>query len=249
MSVDPPRRTWVEQVMGLPISVLARGERAQSPEAAEAVSCVMAELRDVDDRFSLYRAGSELSLLARGELDLDACHHDVLEVSLLCVEATRLTGGLFDPVTPDGTWDPSGIVKGWAVERAARHLAEVPDLDWCLNGGGDVAVLTPSGEPFGVGVQDPRDAHAVLMVLATTTGAVATSGTAARGAHLYDPRTGKPSCSPLLAVTVAGPSLQVADVLATAAFVAGADWRDVLAPVPGYLGYAVDGAGQLEVYP
>ena len=229
-----PRRTWVEQVMGMPISVLARGDGAQSSHAADAVSCVMAELRAVDGRFSLYQEGSELSRLARGELALDACHPEVRDVLLMCEEATRLTRGLFDPVTPDGTWDPSGLVKGWAVERAARHLAAVSELDWCLNGGGDVVVLTPSGEPFGVGVQDPRDGQAVLTVLATTTGAVATSGTAARGAHLYDPRTGGPSCSPLLSVTVAGPSLRVADVLAAA---------------PGYLGYAVGGAGQLEEYP
>ena len=243
------RRSWVEQVMGLPISVLARGPRAQSEQAAEAVSLVMAELREVDARFSLYLPQSQLSQLSRGELDLDSCHPDVREVSLLCAEATSLTKGLFDPFTPSGVWDPSGLVKGWAAERASRHLAAVADLDWCLNAGGDVALLTPSGEPFGVGIQDPRDAQAVLMVLTSTTGAVATSGTAARGAHLYDPRTGAPSRSALQGVTITGPSLTTADVLATAAFVASDAWRDLVAVAPGYVGHAVTADGRVEQYP
>jgi thiamine biosynthesis lipoprotein len=240
------RRSWVEQVMGLPVSVLARGPGAQGVLAAGAVARVMAELRAVDRRFSLYLADSELSRLNRGELDLPGCHPEVREVARLCAEATSLTGGWFEPRTPTGIWDPSGLVKGWAVERAAQHLAAVPGLDWCLNAGGDVAVLTPSGEPFGVGVQDPRDPQAVLTVLATTTGAVATSGTAARGAHLYDPLTGRPASAPFLSVTVAGPSLRIADVLATAAFVAGGAWRDVVDRAPGYRGYVVLDDGSVE---
>ncbi len=232
--------------MGLPVSVLARGSEARGSLAAEAVARVMAELYEVDGRFSLYLAGSELSRLSRGEMDLSGCHPDVREVALRCGEATALTGGWFDPVTPEGVWDPAGLVKGWAAERALRHLAAVQGLDWCLNAGGDVAVLTPSGRPFGVGLQDPRDPQAVLTVLSTTTGAVATSGTAARGAHLYDPHTGHPTDSPLLSVTITGPSLWVADVLATAAFVAGTGWRELVHRAAGYRGYAVLDNGRVE---
>lgn len=246
VTAEPMRRSWVDQVMGLPVSVLARGAAAPGLLAAEAVARVIAELREVDGRFSLYQPGSELSRLNRGELDLPGCHRDVREVALLCAEATMLTGGWFDPVTPEGVWDPSGLVKGWAAERATRHLAAVVGLDWCLNAGGDVVVLTPSGEPFGVGLQDPSDPQAVLTVLATTSGAVATSGTAARGAHLYDPHTGRPSSSPLLSMTVTGPSLRVADVLATAAFVAGTEWREVVGRAPAYRGYAVTDDGRVE---
>ena len=66
--------------MGLPISVLARGPDAQGPSAAEAVAQVMAELREVDRLFSLYKADSEVSRLNRAELDLTSCHPDVAEV-------------------------------------------------------------------------------------------------------------------------------------------------------------------------
>jgi thiamine biosynthesis lipoprotein len=241
-----PRRSWVEQVMGLPVSILARGADADSGVAAEAVAAVYTELREVDDRFSLYQRGSELSRLARGELTLADCHPDVRDVERRCEWFTRLTGGLFDPRTPAGVWDPSGLVKGWSAARASRYLAVVPDLDWCLNAGGDVAVLTPSGSPFTVGIQDPRDPGRLLAAVPLTTGALATSGTAARGAHLYDPRTSDLASSPWLSVSVLGPDLETADVLATAAFVAGPDWQGLLAAAPDYAGMAVDAAGSLH---
>jgi FAD:protein FMN transferase len=242
----PPRRSWVEQIMGLPISVLARGERAQSPEAEQAVRSVFRELADIDAVFSPYRPDSAVSRLQRGEIGLADCEDDVREVASRCDAATELTGGLFDATRPDGTWDPSGLVKGWAAERAARHLADLPEVDWCLNAGGDVIVLSPSGRAFTVGVQDPRDARRVAAAVACTAGAVATSGTAARGAHLYDPRNGTPASTRWLSISVLGPSLETADVLATAAFVAGDRWKDVVALVVGYSALGIDADGGLH---
>ncbi|MGB8651654.1 MAG: FAD:protein FMN transferase [Mycobacteriales bacterium] len=219
MPETAPRRSWVEQVMGLPVSVLARGDGASSAAAEQAVRAVYDELHEVDAVFSPYREDSEVTRLARGQLALADCRDDVREVVRRCREARERTGGLFDAHRPDGRWDPSGLVKGWAVERAARHL-EAPATDWCLNAGGDVVVLSPSGVPFAVGIQDPHDGTRVAAVLERTGGGVATSGTAARGAHLYDPRTGA-AVRAVASVTVSGPSLETADVLATAAFVGG----------------------------
>jgi thiamine biosynthesis lipoprotein len=238
----PSRRSWVEQIMGMPISVLARGDASRSPEADRAVGALFRELVGVDAVFSLYKPDSDASRLARGEIGWDDCHADVRVVADRCARAKELTGGLFDAVTPDGTWDPSGLVKGWAAERAARQLAEVP-VDWCLNAGGDVIVVSPSGEEFTVGIQDPRDVRRLAAAVPCATGAVATSGTAARGAHLYDPRNGSRAASSWLSISVLGPSLETADVLATAAFVAGDRWPDVLALVPGYAGLGIDAAG------
>lgn len=228
--------------MGMPISVLARGDGAWSDDAAAQVEQVFAELRDVDARFSLYREDSEVSRLSRGEMALEDCHPDLRDVAARCARATADTGGLFDPTTPLGVWDPSGLVKGWAAERATRHLHE--GVDWCLNAGGDVAVVAPSGRPFGVGIQDPRDRSAVLTTLQIAKGAVATSGTAARGQHLYDPRSGSASVAAWLSVSITGPSLEQADVLATAACVAGSGWERLLPA--GYAGLAVDLEGRLH---
>ena len=205
--------------MGLPVSVLLRGPSARGLEAASAVQAVYEELRNVDAVFSTWRHDSEVSRLSRGEVAVGDCSDDVRLVAARCEQARTDTAGLFDAARPEGGWDPSGLVKGWAVERASRHLAGLP-LDWCLNAGGDVLVQAPSGEAFGIGIADPRDPTGVLALLHLTSGAVATSGTAARGAHLWDPRTGKPALS-VSSVTVSGPTLLEADVLATSAFVAG----------------------------
>jgi thiamine biosynthesis lipoprotein len=235
--------------MGLPISVLARGERAQSLEADRAVRSTFRELVDVDAVFSPYRSDSVVSQLQRGEIGLADSDQDIRDVARRCDRATELTGGLFDATRPDGTWDPSGLVKGWAAERAARHLAQLPDIDWCLNAGGDVVVLSPSGRPFTVGIQDPRDVRRVASAVGCSAGAVATSGTAARGAHLYDPRSASPASSRWLSISVLGPSLETADVLATAAFVAGDQWKDVVALVAGYAGLGIDADGGLHRTP
>jgi thiamine biosynthesis lipoprotein len=129
-------------------------------------------------------------------------------------------------------------VKGWAVERASRLL---PDgLDWCVTAGGDVVVRSPSGVPFRIGIEDPRDRTRLLAVVAVTEGGVATSGTAARGTHLYDPRSGTAATS-LLSLTVVAPTLQEADVLATAAFVDGG-LRLVQAAAHEGMAVAPDGA-------
>jgi thiamine biosynthesis lipoprotein len=235
--------------MGLPISVLARGERARSPEAEVAVRSAFRELVDVDAVFSPYRPDSVVSQLQRGEITLADCDENVRDVADRCDAATELTGGLFNATRPDGRWDPSGLVKGWAAELAARHLGELSDLDWCLNAGGDVVVLAPTGQPFTIGIQDPADAGRIATAVACSTGAVATSGTAARGGHLYDPRNGAPATSQWLSISVLGPSLETADLLATAAFVAGDQWKDVVSLVAGYAGLGIDTNGAVHGTP
>lgn len=235
------RRSWVEQVMGMPISVLARGDDAGSAAAEAAVKELYAELVEVDRVFSPYKPDSDVSRLGRGEIGWDEVSAEVRDVAERCAAARELTGGLFDADLPDGGWDPSGLVKGWAVERAGDRLRAVEGVDWCLNAGGDVLVVCPSAEPFTIGIQDPHDSGRVVASLARTGGAVATSGTAARGEHLYDPRTGRAVETRWLSVSVSGPSLEYADILATAAFVAGEGWPTVLLPRYEGLGVLADG--------
>ncbi len=221
----PDRRTWVEMVMGLPVSVTVRGPGARGEAPDRVVRTLFAHLHRVDAVFSTYRATSEISLLRRGVLARDLAGPDVREVLDLCEQARVLTAGLFDaePAGPDGRrhLDPSGLVKGWAVERAARGLDALAGLDWLVNAGGDVLGRARRGPAWRVAVEDPRDRARVLVVLPVSDGAVATSGTAARGRHLLDPRTGRPAADQLLSATVTGASLTWADVLATAAFVEG----------------------------
>jgi thiamine biosynthesis lipoprotein len=232
-----PKRAFVEQVMGLPVSVLLRGPGAEAPYVSRKVAAFFSELRQVDAVFSTYRDDSEISRLDRGELTLGACAPEVREVLALCDRAQALTEGLFD-ARAGGHLDPSGLVKGWAVERAARLLPR-DDVDICVNAGGDVLTTCLVGrEPWRIGIEDPHDRTGVLATVELRNGAVATSGTAARGAHLLDPRDGTAAAS-IASVSVRGPSLMVADVLATAAFVRGREALDEVARHDGYAGLVV----------
>ncbi|GAB3147095.1 FAD:protein FMN transferase [Amycolatopsis stemonae] len=230
------RRSWTRAVMGTQASLHLRGPRLHcDPAVAPAVAGAFGHLRAADELFSTYRADSQVSALRRGELPRDQWHPWLAEVVELCEEARERTDGYFDAWLPGG-FDPSGLVKGWATEQAAAHLGRLRGFAHYLNVGGDiVARVTPSaGPPWRVGVADPADATELLAILDLRAGGVATSGTAARGAHIVDPHTGTHPAG-LLAVTVTGPTLLWADVFATAAFARGGDVeRWVSARAPGY---------------
>jgi thiamine biosynthesis lipoprotein len=247
-----PRRSWVEHIMGLPISLHVRGDGVLSTEVGDWVEAVFAELRAVDAMFSTYRPDSEISRLNRGELDPDACSDLVIEVARLCELARAATDGAFDArdlPLPDGGrgFDPSGLVKGWAVERSAGHLADLEEHDYVLNAGGDIVLrAAEDAPPWRVGVEDPLRAGGILAVLDLREGAVATSGTAHRGEHIVDPRTGRAATS-LTSVTVVGPSLLWADVHATAAMADGPGALARLDAEGAYEAMLVDAAGQVHL--
>lgn len=228
--MNMPRSAWVEQVMGLPVSIHLRGV-SLPPSRPVFVDEVFAQLHRIDALFSTYRPDSQISRLAAGELAVNQCDPLIGEVLELCEHAHVVTGGAFDPLlpAPSGGYvlDPSGLVKGWAVERAARRIGECFEGDYYINAGGDIALASRSGIAWRIGVEDSRPGGGLIGVLPLTGGGVATSGTARRGAHIIDPSTGRPSGA-LLSVTVNGPSLTWADVLATAAFVRGPDSLDWL---------------------
>lgn len=243
------RRAFVAQIMGLPVSVHVRGPRARSEPVAAAVEQAFEELRAADRTFSTYRSASAVSRIQRGELALPDAGPDVREVAELCEEAGRRTQGAFTAWLPgpDGPrFDPTGLVKGWAAERAfaglTDRLAALGAHDVLLSAGGDVVVAcgrtdTPD---WLVAVEDPRDRARTLTTVPLRRGAVATSGTAARGAHIVDPRTRQPAAQ-LRSATVVGPSLLWADVYATAAFVRGraaATWLPTLGQHAGVLVHA-----------
>lgn len=243
-TVTMPRRAWVEQVMGLPFSLHLRGPDVRTREVEQWVAATYDELRAVETLFSTYRSASEVSRVNRGELALHDAHPLLHEVAALCDEATLRTGGLFDARLPrpgGGTWwDPSGLVKGWAAERAAQRLARLGGHDVSVNAGGDIAVVAGRDDstPWRIGVEDPDHPGAVLAVVPLLEGGIATSGTAARGLHILDPRTGR-AARGVRSVTVVGPSLMWADIYATAAVVHGAGASEWLAGIEGYDGVAV----------
>ncbi|MEV1282403.1 FAD:protein FMN transferase [Modestobacter sp. NPDC049651] len=234
----------VEQVMGLPVSLAVRGRHADDAAGRAAWDAVVAELRAVDAVFSRYRSDSVVSRLARGELGPDDCPPEVGEVLALGAQAEQESSGAFRVRRPgpDGAveLDADGVVKGWAVQRAARHLAALPDTAFCLSAGGDMVCHSPDPDapPWRIGIEDPHDPRRVLAVVPVANGAVATSGSAHRGDHVVDARTGRPP-SGVASVTVIGPDLTWADIDATAAFALGPEAAAWLATRPGRTGLVV----------
>jgi thiamine biosynthesis lipoprotein len=242
---------YVDHVMGMPISLALRGLHASDAAARSAWAEVMDSLRAVDEVFSTYRPESVVSRLGRGELTPADCPPEVTEVIDLGEEAHRSSGGAFSVsrTRPDGgvLFDPSGVVKGWAAERAAAHLAALPDTDFCLSAGGDVTcrTLDPAASPWRIGIEDPHDAGRLVAVVPVHTGAVATSGTARRGAHIVDARSGRPPTG-LASVTVIGAALTAVDVDATAAFALSPDAARWLR-ARGRTGLVVHAGGRTEL--
>jgi FAD:protein FMN transferase len=201
-------------------------------------------LHRADRVFSPYRPDSDVCLLAAGEVGVDSCEPEVADVLTACARMRDLSGGYFTAF-PRGRLDPSGYVKGWAAERAASLLSTAGSANHLVNAGGDVqcAGARAAGEPWRVGIADPFRRGGLALVVAAGDSAVATSGTAERGAHILDPHTGRPA-SGLASLTVAGPSLALADAYATAAVAMGsARARDWTQSLEGYDAFAITSDG------
>ncbi len=243
----------VEQVMGMPISLALRGRHAGDGRGHAAWQEVVASLRDADRVFSTYRPDSAISRLGRGEAAVDECPPEVAEVLALGERARVESGGAFDVrrIGPDGrrVLDPSGVVKGWAVQRASTALRRLPDTDFCLSAGGDMVcyVGDPVAPAWRVGVEDPRTWNRVLAMIPVRDGAVATSGLNRRGAHILDARTGGVPTG-LASVTVVAAELVWADIDATAAFARGSDALRWLQSRPGRAGLVVHANGSPRTF-
>lgn len=243
-SPPEPIRRRVVHVMGMPISLALRGRHTDDAAADSAWIRVVQTLREIDLTFSTYRPDSVISRLDRGELHPTACPPEVRDVLTLGERAEQESGGAFSIRLPgpDGRLrlDTDGVVKGWAIERAARHLDDLAATDHCLSAGGDMRCRTvrPGAPPWRVGIEDPTDPSRILATVPVFDGGVATSGTAHRGSHLIDARTGL-APEAVASVTVIAATVTAADIDATAAYAQGAEAAAWLSGRPGRSGLVV----------
>ena len=178
----------------------------------------------VDELFSTYKESSIISQLRQGEIEIEQCPPEVIEVWNLCAFVKELTEGAFNPWAVAGGFDPSGLVKGWAADNCAEILLAAGADHIQVNAAGDLALrggFTPE-QPWSIGVVNPDNRLEILQTFEINDGAIATSGTYERGAHIKDPHTGMIAIGAKSA-TVIGPNGAIADALATALMVAGRD--------------------------
>ena len=224
--------------MGTTVSIDVR-----EPFVAESVlDAAIAWFHDVDRRFSPYRPTSEVSRVIDGSLRLEDASTDVRAMFTLADQLRDRTGGFFDPraARDDGRPDPTGVVKGWAVDEALAILRLGGACNVQVTVGGDlVAAGEPeAGRPWRIGIRHPGEAQRVAAVVGVRDLAVATSGLYERGDHIVDPHTGA-APSTLRSMTVIGPGLALTDAYATAAFAMGAAGIDWVAHQDGYGGLAI----------
>jgi thiamine biosynthesis lipoprotein len=240
----PDRLRHDEEVMGTVVSFDLSLLGLDQGAARRAIASACRHLHHVDEVFSTYRPESAVSRLRTGSLSLDHAPSEVHDVIVLCLKARDATGGLFDPWSLPEGFDPTGLVKGWAIEGALEVLRMAGAQSAAVNGGGDVAVLGSSamGAPWEIGIRHPWRSDALAAVVLVTS-AVATSGSYERGLHLRDPRTGSPTVAAASATAV-GPSLTMADAFATALAVGGDAALEIIEHQEHYEGYLIDATGQ-----
>jgi FAD:protein FMN transferase len=249
MTGAPPGRTrrlrHAEHVMGTVVSFDVPDWAGRDAGDGAVLDHVLRWLHWVDATFSPYRDDSDVSRFGRGSLALADCAPELAEVLAACTEVSARSDGYFT-THPGGRFDPSGYVKGWAIERAAAMLTAAGSAEHSVNGGGDIQCVGDRGpgQAWRVGIADPLRPGTLALVVTGQDFAVATSGVAERGAHIVNPHTGQPAVG-LASLTMVGARLAATDAYATAAFAMGATARDWVEDLDGYEAFAVTPGGQV----
>lgn len=221
-------------MMGMPVSVEIVGSDNQ-----ELFDAVYEYFRYVDDTFSTYKPDSEISRINQG-LPADQWSKNVVSVMELADQTKQQTNGFFD-VYHDGKLDPSGLVKGWAINNAAELLHKRGVDNFCIDVGGDMQLSgnNEQGQPWQIGIRNPFNREENIKVVALTDQGIATSGTAIRGQHIYNPYAPDQELTEVASITVIGPNVFEADRFATAAFAMGKQGVAFIADMKGFEAYMV----------
>jgi FAD:protein FMN transferase len=216
-------------VWGTVVDVDCYSQSVGGADLDRAMDSVIAFCEDVDRDFSTYKDGSWVSWLRAGKVGIVDCPNDVQQVWELCLRAKDLSDGAFDPWAVAGGFDPSGLVKGWAADKCAEMLVAAGVDHVQINAAGDLALRggwfdSSDGvvKPWSIGVVNPDYRAEIVKVYEIVDGAIATSGTYERGAHIHDPLNGLIAIGAKSA-TVVGPEGWLCDAMATAVMVAGQD--------------------------
>ncbi|HEU5004578.1 MAG TPA: FAD:protein FMN transferase [Candidatus Saccharimonadales bacterium] len=226
----------VEQIMGMPISI-------DIPQCQNEVVFeeVFDRLKEIDRKFSPYRPDSQLNLHNKGRLKPDK---ELKSIIKACKEAEELTDGFFS-AWASGVFDPSGYVKGWAIDQAGKLIKKAGYQTFCVAAGGDILARSQTNKDWVIGIQNPFDKSKIIGSIKGKNFAVATSGNYERGEHIINLKTKKPALE-LASFTVTGKNIIEADVLATAGFVAGDFGINFVGNQHGYEALAINLDGRVS---
>ena len=222
--------------------------------------------------FTLILRSLDISLLTRGAFDITydsvGQHYDFREGrrpddDTISEELPRLDYRFVETNRDDGTIrfthegvriNLGGIAKGYTVERGVEVLRQYGVAHARVTAGGDSRLLGDRrGQPWMVGVQDPRDPDQVAVTLPLENEAISTSGDyerffeegGERYHHIIEPTTGQPA-GEVRSTTIIGPDAVLTDALSTSVFVMGVDQGlRLIATLPDYEGIVIDTEGQM----
>lgn len=237
----------VEFHMGTAITLAIPLSLEDPVRADVAFAACFARAAEIDQRFSPYRTDSEVTHFGRGEIDEVDLSQDMRIILDLSAKLHATTGGVFDiyatakkppacELQQGGSQharplDPSGVVKGWAIEQCADILRDNGLQNFVVNIGGDVYAngYESPEKRWRVGLQHPVLRDKIMDVLHISDTAVATSGLYERGEHIVG--ANDDITRELLSVTVVGADVTLADAYATSVFamgMRGLDWFSTL---------------------
>lgn len=226
-------------IMGMPVVV----EIADKEIKQDLFEEVFTYFAYVDEKFSTYKDGSEINAINKGVIREAEYSSDMKQVFKLAEATKRATNGYFDVTTPDGSYDPSGLVKGWAILNAAQLLRDRGVSNFYIEIAGDIEVSgkSTSGKSWQIGIQNPfNKKREIVKVMHLSDKGIATSGSYARDKHIYNPVEKRLADSDIVSLTVIGPNIYEADRFATAAFAMGSKGINFIEELDGFEGYAID---------
>jgi FAD:protein FMN transferase len=234
-----PRGTRL--LMGMPITIEIVDD---VPHAV--LESAFTDFAAVDERFSLFRESSEISALNKRRLSYSEISAEMREVLELAEQSKRESGGFFDIRRSDGTLDPSGIVKGWAIRNIANLIRQTGSQNFYVNAGGDIQSCgrNEQGYPWTIGIRNPFNVDEFIKRVQPHGRGVATSGISARGQHIYNPYRPNTPIDGIVSLTIIGPDVLEADRFATAGFAMGRAGLQFIEQLVGFEGYVVETNGR-----
>lgn len=227
-------------LMGMPVTV-----EIIDNTSVGLIEDVFSSFAGVEKRFSTFKPDSEISAINQGRISLADASAPMQEVLAIAAATKRETNGFFDIHRRDGTLDPSGIVKGWAILKAANLLRRSGVRHFFVDAGGDIQTQghNGDGEPWRVGIRNPFNELEIIKIVMPGRHGIATSGTYVRDQHIYNPHRPDAQIEDIVSMTVIGPDVLEADRFATGAFAMGKAGIHFLEQLPGFEGYVVAADG------
>jgi len=228
-------------IMGMPISLEIVDAFANEKDFEK----VFDYFRHVEDKFSTYKTTSETSQINQGKIKEKDYSDEMKEVIRLCGETSKQTNGFFTTVAKDLSFDPLGLVKGWAIYKASLLLDEMGYKNYFIEAGGDIQTKgkNSDGECWSVCIRNPFKNEEIIKVVYLSGQGIATSGTYVRGQHIVNPLKPGVSITEIVSLTVIGPNIYEADRFATAAFAMGKEGVNFIEKLENLEGYMIDDKG------